>query len=437
MGMNRLDKLDNRIEQALYEIGDERKLSPAQRNRIRAAMHATARQRARQREQSTRGLGSLFSSRLMPASLALAAFVLLAFAAYVFTGGAVGQPVAQAQSAAAFTLRQRHTAPFGINWYTDHIVQPGAVMAVAEGDILYAPQVVTMTFTDQSVGMIHPDTEVAALVAQSGLELRFGQVDMAVRHATQAAAANTGPRFSVETRRADVAVKGTKFSVQSSGESDTVMTTEGVVAATQRTSSGSTYSADIRVGEEVRLVDDATAPPIVQLHAPLARVVEPSGRAIPADSGTREQNVSLVGSAYPGGILTANQSGMALTTTVDAQGQFTVPITLPMAEGTYPFTLTIQSPDGRSRTGHLDVIVDKTAPNLTIEIPAPSPDGARLHLSGQTEPGATITVNGIVFAVGTDGTFGGDIDMPADRAVRVVATDVAGNESTLVQSIQR
>jgi hypothetical protein len=127
---------------------------------------------------------------------------------------------------------------------------------------------------------------------------------------------------------------------------------------------------------------------------------------------------------------------LLLTTTVDSQGRFTVPVTLPALEGVYPFTLTIQSPDGRARAGQLSVIVDKTAPNLTIDTPQSSPDGARVRLQGQTEPGATVTANGVELLVLPDGRFASEIAMPADRAIRIVARDFAGNESTLAQTLR-
>lgn len=425
----------HRIEKALREIGSERQLNPAQRNRIRAAMIATARQRAQRRVQHTTSLRALLWPRLIPVGLAFASVLLVAFAAYILAGGATGRPVAQAQSTATFTVFHKRSAPLGIVWHTDQTIQPDTPVVVAEGDILYAPQVVTVTFTDQSVGLIQPDTEVAILATQNGLQLRFGQVDLAVRPIAQAEA-GARPRFSVETRRASIAVKGTQFSVHSADDSDTIVTTSGVVEATQRTPTGVIFRSEIRAGEEVSLIDKATAPPAVQLHAPLAEVIEPGGRVIPDGTGTRQTEVILAGRAYPGGVLTIDRPGLLLTTTVDSQGRFTVPVTLPAAEGAHPFYLTIQSPDGRSRTGQLNVVVDKTAPNLALGIPQLSADGARVQLQGQTEPGATVTANGSELLALTDGRFAGEVAMPANRTIRIVARDFAGNVSVLAQTIR-
>lgn len=434
--MNRTDQLDHRIEETLREIGNERQLSDAQRSRIRTAMIAAAQEQARRRAQRFRGLGSLVWPCLLPAGLALASVLLMAFAVYILAGGDRGRPVAEAESKASFMLLHKHTVPPGIVWYTPQVVQPNTPAVVAEGDILYAVQVVTVTFSDQSVGLIQPDTEIAALVTQRGLELRFGQVDLAVQPAAQAGAnPNTQPRFSIKTRRANIVVKGTRFSVYSDDDGDTVVTTQGVVEAAQRTPAGATFSAEISAGEEVSLLDEATAPPVVQLHAPLARAIEPDGRTIPDGAGTRQPEIRLAGSAYPGGVLTIDRPGLLLTTTVDPQGQFTVPVTLPILEGIYPFTLTIQAPDGRSRAGQLNVIVDRTAPNMAIDMPQISPDGARVQIEGQTEPGATVTANGADLLVGSNGRFAGEVALPADRTIRIVARDFAGNESTLAQTV--
>jgi len=435
--MNRTDRLDHRIEEALREIGNERQLSSAQRSRIRAAMIAAAQEQTRRRAQRRRGFRDIFWPRLLPAGLALASVSLIAFAAYILAGGAAGRPVAQAESSATFTLLHKHTAPLGIVWYTDRTVEPETRVLIAEGDILYAPQVVTVTFADQSIGLIQPDTEIAVLPAQRGLQLRFGQVDLAVQPAAQAGVnADAQPRFNVETRRANVGVKGTQFGVHSADDSDTVITVQGVVEVTRRGSSGMIFNTRVSAGEEVNLLDNTTAPPVVQLHAPLARVIEPGGRTIPAGVGTRAPEVNFAGSAYPGGVLSVDRPGLLITTPVDLQGWFTVPVRLPSIEGAYPFTLTIRAPDGRSRSGRLNIMVDKTAPNLAIDMPQISADGARIQIQGQTEPGSMITANGVELPVRSDGQFMGEVAMPLDRAIRVVARDFAGNESVLVQTIR-
>ncbi|MGQ9814840.1 MAG: FecR domain-containing protein [Candidatus Roseilinea sp.] len=435
--MSRTDQLDYRIEEALRQIGNERLLSPTQRSRIRAAMIAAAQEQKRRRAQRSRGFGSLLWPRLLPVGLTLASVLLIAFAAYIFAGGERGRTIAQAKSNVSFTLLHKHTAPPGIVWYTAQVVQPDTPAVVAEGDILYASQVVTVTFSDQSIGVIHPDTEVAALVGERGLALRFGQINLTVQPGAQAdAGPNAQSRFSIKTRRAHIAVRGTQFSVHSDDNGDTVVTTQGAVEATQITPTGATFSAQISAGEEVGLFDSATAPPVVQLHPPLAHAVEPDGRTIPDGAGTRQPEISFVGSAYPGGALTIDRPGLLLTTTVDSQGRFTVPVTLPALEGVYAFTLTIQAPDGRSRTSQLNVIVDRTAPAMVIDMPEISADGASVQIQGQTEPGATVTANGIDFFVDSDGRFASEVTMPIDRIIRIVARDFAGNESMLAQTVR-
>ncbi|MCS7062343.1 MAG: FecR family protein, partial [Anaerolineae bacterium] len=332
--MNRTDELDNRIEQALREIGSEHRLSAAQRSRIRAAMIATARSRAQLRAQAT-SRNKLFTLRLLPAGFALASLLLFVFAAYVLMGGAPRHLVAWAESESAYIVGQRHSGPFGLAWHVYITAQPNTRTPIADGDIIYAPQLVVVTFSDESVSTIRPNTEVAILNSPSGIELRSGQIDLSV-HPTKLpelrvdAEAGTPPRFRVATRRADIAVRGTKFSVHSDDETDMVRTTEGLVHAVQRTPSGATYKAEISAGEEVYLRDDAVAPPVVQLHAPLARAIEPNGRIILDGAGTRESLIHLIGSAYPNGTLTAigGVDGLMITTTVDAQGRFSVPITL-------------------------------------------------------------------------------------------------------------
>ncbi|MCS7061827.1 MAG: Ig-like domain-containing protein, partial [Anaerolineae bacterium] len=79
----------------------------------------------------------------------------------------------------------------------------------------------------------------------------------------------------------------------------------------------------------------------------------------------------------------------------------------------------------------------KTAPKLLVEIPEPTMNGSRVRLTGQTEPGATVTANGVVLAVEATGHFSGEIETPSDKLVQIVAQDPAGNESVLTQVIDR
>lgn len=76
------------------------------------------------------------------------------------------------------------------------------------------------------------------------------------------------------------------------------------------------------------------------------------------------------------------------------------------------------------------VAPDETPPDVTIESPD---DGAAIHsvtvvVSGQTEPGAYLVVNGIVVAVEGDGSFSCVIALvDGENTITATATDPAGN----------
>lgn len=89
-------------------------------------------------------------------------------------------------------------------------------------------------------------------------------------------------------------------------------------------------------------------------------------------------------------------------------------------------------PGARSETFSFAVSPDDTPPFLTIETPAPGVilREASLTVSGESEPGATVTVNGAPAGAAPDGAFSLTIEAePGDNALTIVATDPAGNET--------
>ncbi len=90
-------------------------------------------------------------------------------------------------------------------------------------------------------------------------------------------------------------------------------------------------------------------------------------------------------------------------------------------------------PGVRSDAFSFRVAPDNTPPFLKIESPAPGVilRKASLSVTGESEPGAVVTINGAPVAVDANGGFATTIDAATgDNTLTFVATDPAGNETT-------
>ena len=89
-------------------------------------------------------------------------------------------------------------------------------------------------------------------------------------------------------------------------------------------------------------------------------------------------------------------------------------------------------PGVRSDARSFRISPDDSPPFLKINAPAPGViiRKASLTVSGESEPGAKVTVNGAPAEVDANGAFSAALDAaPGDNLVTVVATDPAGNET--------
>jgi hypothetical protein len=118
--------------------------------------------------------------------------------------------------------------------------------------------------------------------------------------------------------------------------------------------------------------------------------------------------------------------------TVDATGVFAAPVTI---QGTFA-TVVVDATDVAGNAAHtsVSVSVDKTPPTLTVSQPVNFQKIQLLPIvvTGKTEVGAAVTVQGSAAAVLADGSFEYSIASAADGplTVAVVASDAAGNTAT-------
>jgi hypothetical protein len=162
---------------------------------------------------------------------------------------------------------------------------------------------------------------------------------------------------------------------------------------------------------------------ILDTRAPLLQIMWPP------DGLQTNQRALLISGITEGG---ANVSFGVYSFTVPGEGyekcNFTIPVTL--AEGQN--TLVVQARDAarnlNATTRH--VLLDTQAPPLRILEPAPElkSQNGTVYIVGETEPGATVMVNGEEIPVGYTGSFSLETSLSTGLNRLVVrATDSAGN----------
>jgi len=118
--------------------------------------------------------------------------------------------------------------------------------------------------------------------------------------------------------------------------------------------------------------------------------------------------------------------------TVDATGAFVAPVTI---QGTSA-TIVVDATDlaGNTARKTVSVSVDKTPPTLTVSQPVNFQKIQRLPIvvTGKTEAGAAVTVQGSAATVLADGSFAYSIASATDGSltIAVIARDAAGNATT-------
>jgi hypothetical protein len=177
-------------------------------------------------------------------------------------------------------------------------------------------------------------------------------------------------------------------------------------------------------------VDTVAEPPVI---------TSPSPGAITSDT-----TPTITGTGEPGATVTVtDQTGTVLgTAVVDANGEWSLTPTTPLADGDYTITATQVDTQGNASLESSPVIftVDSTAPAAPV-ITGPA-DGSTVGtatptITGTGEPGATVevVVDGTVVGttvVGSDGSWTLALTTPladGEHTVTATQTDVAGNES--------
>jgi len=142
---------------------------------------------------------------------------------------------------------------------------------------------------------------------------------------------------------------------------------------------------------------------------------------------TKNPVAVVIGTAEVGSTVDVN----GVQAVVSPAGGFSV--ALPLQEGPNTITAIATDPAGNSATSSVTVTLDTVPPALSLISPASSlTNRSAVVVSGTTEPGATLTVDGSPVSVGVSGAFATTLSLvDGPHTIVVVATDAAGNQASL------
>lgn len=196
------------------------------------------------------------------------------------------------------------------------------------------------------------------------------------------------------------------------------------------TATGAFWGKDVDVGIGVQVALDNGIVP-VDNTPPVLVIASPSDGAI-----TNAAQITVSGTATDANAVTVNGNPVSLGT----NGEFTTEVIL--AEGANVITVIATDIAGNTTTVTRTVIRDTSPPQLTVIEPvdgSSTPDEV-IAISGTAvdATAVTLTVNGEIVAIGTNGAFSGSVAlMVGPNTITFLATDAAGNTTTVTRLVTR
>ena len=209
---------------------------------------------------------------------------------------------------------------------------------------------------------------------------------------------------------ATVAVDGIRAAVDASGNFGLV---DGLGEGTNVIPVTATDAAGNSVTRSVSITLD-TNPPALALTSPTPGL-------------TNNPSVTVAGTTEVGAVVRVDGT----VTPVDGSGRFTRTVSLP--DGAHTFDVTSADPAGNVNERFAAVTVDTAKPSLTLTSPTPNSitNSPIVTVTGYTEIGAQVTVNGVAVTPDVMGGFSVDLAMSdGQHTISVAARDAAGNVAT-------
>ncbi len=160
---------------------------------------------------------------------------------------------------------------------------------------------------------------------------------------------------------------------------------------------------------------------VVGSGAPSLSVTAPTARL------TNNPSVTVRGTTDPGATVTIDGTAETVSSTGAFSGTFT------LTEGSHTFTVIASNAAGLTSTATVTIKVDTTAPSLAVT--SPTNDATvtvpTVLVTGTTEPGASVDVNGYAVTVNATGAFSIELALKVGaNSITVTSTDAAGNVAT-------
>lgn len=215
---------------------------------------------------------------------------------------------------------------------------------------------------------------------------------------------------------AAVTVRGSAVSAGSDGSFSTSLTlSEG------------THTVEVVASDALGNQQKVSLSVTVDLTPPPLSVSEPAEGLV-----TNQSKLSVKGSTEAGAAVSVQGASAA----VDPAGNFLHELTLD--DGTHTLSVVATDPAGNQKAVQRSVTVKTAGPDLRVVSPAEGllTNQKTLTVSGTTEAGATVTVQGSQVSVGSDGSFSTTRTLSeGGNLVEVKATDVAGNSRTIQRTV--
>src|SRR5947208_611445 len=326
--------------------------------------------------------------------------------------------------------------------YYLHLVNGNAngTSRMADGSIVVNGQTVA-TF-DNHVGSVAVPVALQAqntfqvLARAQGSSSGFLDVRFAATDTTHPAITITSPAPGLITRDTLVTVAGsvqdqTATSVAVNGQAASM--TGNAFSLSARLATEGQNALHIVATDAAGHSTDSVRTVIRDTQQPVLTVTNPANNAV-----TKQANITVSGTVTDQTAVTVNANGVPLP--VDGAGQFTGQV--PLAEGPSFVTVTATDAAGNAATVVRSVTRDTQAPVLTVTAPV---DGVTINADHVTVTGSvtdasavTVMANGTSLPVAPDHSFSGDVALTdGPNTIAVVATDAAGNTTTISRSVTR
>ena len=431
---DRFENQEKDIEELLGRLKENPVVpSPAASGRIKAAMLEEARRMREQRLPWWRRIAistPRFEVGKLMAAAAYTAGIALVILSVLWFANMNAEPALAQLQAEQGTVEVEHQVELiaDLHYTYKKTVPAGKKIVLSPGDKIVVPDgaIGNLYFANGNKTIIGGDTELLLTSedeSQIALTLRLskGEIKNYVKHDDKG--------FSVQTPIATATVSGTIFRVGVGDDDHTFLATdEGSVNV-----SVDGREINVKAGQEMEVVKENGLEIEVRPQPPKVYIAS-RGQVASCDRVlySKDRRADIIAKTFPGAKVSIFENGeMVNYTWADEHGVARYWV-VARAEGKYTFRLKTTMP-GRESSRFSDAVTfvyDRTPPPLRILAPtSPIVVKSPVKIVGETEPGASVTVNGEPVHVDAAGRFTITLKLnPGRTPLKIESIDRAGNK---------